>query len=58
MSSPTKILPFVKPIRIAVIDDVTGADDEFPRLHREQLRVPFTGRPIVVGFGIPPLTSK
>ena len=58
MSWPTKILPFVKLARAAVANDTVVADDKFPRLHKEQLRVPLTGRPVVLGLGIAPLTTK
>lgn len=58
MSWPSKILPFRKLDRPPVIDATTFNPDRFPRFRGEQMRVPLTGRPLVVGFGIPPVTPK
>jgi hypothetical protein len=58
VSWPTKILPFRKLTRAVVVDEIVVIDDEFPRFHKEQLRGPLLSRPLVVGFSIPPLTTR
>lgn len=57
MSWPTKILPFRALVRPPVVVS-SATSDEFPRFHKEQLRGPTGTRPRIVGFGIPPATSR
>jgi hypothetical protein len=58
MSWSSKILPFRKLARAAVVVEEVSTGDEFPRFHKERVRGPLTARPVVAGFGIPPVAGK
>lgn len=57
MSWPTKFHPFRRPVREANPIEKEG-EDAFPRFHKEALRPALPFHKPVVGFAVPPSTSR